>query len=105
MFDQEKESIEQKIRSYLAENDIPLPDELKWSSIPFSGEWGISTSFFQTAADEARSGKQVKVPVRAQEIAELVKAALGTPKASPTLKPCAVTSMYITTPNNSAVRW
>ncbi|HKJ28375.1 MAG TPA: arginine--tRNA ligase, partial [Anaerolineales bacterium] len=79
MFEQERQALEEKISGILTINDIPRPDEIKWTSIPFSGEWGISTSFFQTAADEARSGKQVKVPVRAQEIAELVKKALGTP--------------------------
>ena len=44
---------------------------MKWSYIPFSGEWGISTSFFQVAADEARSGIRsgLPVPQRAQQIA------------------------------------
>jgi len=79
MFDAEKQILETLILKILTQNQIPTPQEIKWSSIPFSGEWGISTSFFQTAADEARSGKQVKVPVRAQEIAELVKEGLGTP--------------------------
>ena len=72
MFDREQKAIEAKIRAFCAENDIPLA-ELKWVPIPFSGEWGISTSFFQTAADEARRGKKVVVPQRAQEIAEQVK--------------------------------
>ena len=80
MFDEEKQTLEKQILDILTNNQIPTPQELKWSSIPFSGEWGISTSFFQTAADEARSGKNVKVPLRAQEIAEIVKQALGTPK-------------------------
>lgn len=72
MFDREQQAIEAKIRAFCAENDIPLA-ELKWVPIPFSGEWGISTSFFQTAADEARRGKKVVVPQRAQEIAEQAK--------------------------------
>jgi len=80
MFDEDKQSLETQILDILTQNQIPAPQELKWSSIPFSGEWGISTSFFQTAADEARAGKNVKVPLRAQEIAEIVKQALGTPK-------------------------
>jgi arginyl-tRNA synthetase len=52
---------------------------LKWQPIPFSGEWGVSTSFFQTAANEARAGKGNKLPVpqRAQEIAAQVKAEIG----------------------------
>ena len=74
MFETEQQNIEEKIRSYCAANDIPLA-ALKWTAIPFSGEWGIATSFFQTAADEARAGKGKKLPVpqRAQEIAEQVK--------------------------------
>ena len=78
MFEQEHQLIEDKIKAYCAENDIALA-ELKWQPIPFSGEWGTSTSFFQTAANEARAGKGNKVPVpkRAQEIAEQVKGQIG----------------------------
>src|SRR5919108_3782431 len=78
MFEKEQQFIEEKIKSYCFANDIPLAP-LKWTSIPFSGEWGVSTSFFQTAANEARAGKGKKVPVpqRAQEIAEQVKAEIG----------------------------
>src|SRR5688572_16242800 len=78
MFQTEQQRIEEKIKTYAAANDIPLA-ALKWTSIPFSGEWGMSTSFFQTAADEARAGKGKKLPVpqRAQEIAEQVKAQIG----------------------------
>ena len=79
MFDRETQLIEEKIHTYCAENEIPLAD-LKWVPIPFNGEWGTSTSFFQTAANEARSGKKVIVPQRAQELAASVKIALGEPK-------------------------
>ncbi len=78
MFDKEQAFIESKIQSFCQENGIPLAD-LKWQPIPFNGEWGISTSFFQTAANEARTGKGPGKPVphRAQEIAEGVKAQIG----------------------------
>jgi arginyl-tRNA synthetase len=78
MFQKEQHLIEDKIKAYSSANDIPLA-ELKWQPIPFSGEWGVSTSFFQTAANEARAGKGNKVPVpqRAHEIAEQVKAEIG----------------------------
>ena len=78
MFEKEQQLIEDKIKEYCAANDIPLA-ELKWKPIPFSGEWGTSTSFFQTAANEARAGKgnNVPVPQRAQEIAEQVKGQIG----------------------------
>jgi arginyl-tRNA synthetase len=80
MFQIEQHAIEEKIRAVCLANDIPLA-KLKWVPIPFSGEWGISTSFFQTAANEARSGKgKGSVPQRAQEIAEQVKAQLGSPQ-------------------------
>jgi len=78
MFNDIQQTIEDKIKAYCAANDITLA-ALKWTAIPFSGEWGMATSFFQTAADEARSGKGKKLPVpqRAQEIAEQVKAEVG----------------------------
>jgi len=77
MFQHEQQTVEEKIRAFCAENDIPF-GELKWSPIPFSGEWGISTSFFQIAANESKAGKakKIPVPVRAQQIAEEVKAHL-----------------------------
>ncbi|HUH99209.1 MAG TPA: hypothetical protein VLZ89_17760, partial [Anaerolineales bacterium] len=69
MFEREEQIIEARIREFCSQNDLPLA-ELRWSPIPFSGEWGISTSFFATAALEARGGKKIQVPARAQEIAE-----------------------------------
>ena len=78
MFELEQQAIESQIKTFCAANDIPLA-ELKWMPIPFSGEWGISTSFFATAAAEAKAGKSkgLPVPARAQEMAEAVLAALG----------------------------
>ena len=71
MFPSEQNNIETSIKDFCSRAGIPAGD-LKWSPIPFSGEWGISTSFFQIAADEARSGKksELAVPQRAQQIAE-----------------------------------
>ena len=85
MFEQEQQLIEEKIKEYCAANGIALAP-LKWTPIPFAGEWGTSTSFFQTAADEARvrpavelldEQKKLPVPQRAQEIAEQVKGQIG----------------------------
>lgn len=78
MFEKEQISIAEKINAYLSASDIPQV-ELKWMPIPFSGEWGISTSFFAVAAAEAKAGKSkgTPVPARAQEIAAAVLAALG----------------------------
>jgi arginyl-tRNA synthetase len=78
MFEKEQQLIEQKIKAWCAANDIALA-ELKWQPIPFSGEWGFATSFFQTAANQARAGKGDKLPVPqlAQTIAEQVKDEIG----------------------------
>src|SRR5258705_380552 len=78
MFQQEQQIIEAKLKAFCAENDIP-PAETKWGAIPFEGEWGISTSFFQLAANEARAGKGkgVPVPARAVEMAEQARAYIG----------------------------
>lgn len=78
MFQKEQQLIEEKVKEFCKANDIALA-ELKWQPIPFSGEWGFATSFFQTAANEAKLGKGSKLPVpqKAQEIAEHVKSQLG----------------------------
>lgn len=78
MFEKEQKAIEDQIIEFCRQQEIPVA-QLKWQPIPFSGEWGISTSFFQIAADEARAGriKDVPVPHRAQQIAEQVKAQIG----------------------------
>lgn len=78
MFQKEQQLIEDKIKEFCQANDIALA-ELKWQSIPFAGEWGFSTSFFQTAANEAKRGRGDKTPVpqKAQEIAEQVRAEIG----------------------------
>jgi len=77
MFEKELQLIETKIKDFCAANNIQLA-ELKWQPIPFSGEWGFATSFFQTAANEARAGKSGKpVPQRALEMAEQVKDQIG----------------------------
>ena len=69
MFEIEQAALEAKIRQFCVEQKLPvLP--ISWTWIPFGGEWGISTSFFQLAAAEARGGKKVIVPQRAAELAE-----------------------------------
>ena len=86
MFEKEQGLIEEKIKAYCDAHGIALAP-LKWTAIPFAGEWGIATSFFQTAADEARSSvrpavqlrdeQRKPVPARAQEMAEQVKTSIG----------------------------
>lgn len=79
MFEAIQQSITEQIRQFCNKSDVPIPDVIQWNPIPFSGGWGISTSFFQIAAQEARSGKKINVPVRAQELAEEVSKYLGEP--------------------------
>ena len=81
MFSAEQQAVASKIRLYCAENGLPEPGEVQWNPIPFTGEWGISTSFFQLAAQEARKAEQSRpktpVPLRAQEIAASIASSLG----------------------------
>ncbi len=76
MFEQEQTLIETKIREYLTAQGVENP-ALEVRQIPFSGEWGMAFPLFPIAAAEARSGKKVIVPKRAQELAEGIKAHLG----------------------------
>jgi arginyl-tRNA synthetase len=76
MFEKEKLTIESKIRAYLQTEDIENAP-LEFRQIPFSGEWGMAVPLFPVAASEARSGKKVIVPQRAQALAEGIKASLG----------------------------
>jgi arginyl-tRNA synthetase len=75
MFEQEKQRTIAKIQAYLKDQGIDVPD-LDLRQIPFSGEWGWAVPLFPVAAAEARSGKKVIIPQRAQELAEGLKTAL-----------------------------
>lgn len=104
MFELEQQAIESKIKTFCAENDIP-ETELRWAPIPFSGEWGISVSFFQMAANEAKAGKGsgVPVPLRAAEIAAKVKEYIGSiPNISHIDAVKAYLNLYFSTPEYAA---
>ena len=78
MFELEQKNIEEKITAYIRQQGLP-DFAIDWKWIPFSGHWGISTSFFGLAALEARQkGIKSNVAERAQEIALAVKDSLGT---------------------------
>jgi len=79
MFEAEQKRIDDQIKSWLKQRGLPdLP--LQWNSVPFSGHWGITTSFFQIASAEARqSGGKVNVPERAGVLAAEAAAHLGLP--------------------------
>ncbi len=71
MFDNEQKNVTQRIYKFCIQNNLP-ETKIQWKWIPFSGHWGISTSFFQLAAQEAHTGKNIVVNKRAQELAVLV---------------------------------
>ena len=79
MFETEQRAVETLIREYCAEQGLPDPGTIAWNPVPFAGQWGITTSFFQLAASEARAGGKVNVPQRAQEIATNLAGRLGVP--------------------------
>lgn len=73
MFETDLAVIGDRIRQALAGLGVPDPGEAKWQPTPFAGEWGQGTNIcFLAAAAEARAGKKVKVPARAQELAQSV---------------------------------
>jgi len=79
MFEIEQEHIQTQIISILDEHALPvLP--LRWTWIPFSGQWGIATSFFAHAAAIPEKGKGFNVKHKAEGIADLVAAALVLPE-------------------------
>ena len=79
MFEAEQSKVEEKIRKYCGDNYYPEP-EFRWNWIPFSGQWGISLSFFQLAAKSFGSEKG-NVNERAQkissELAEILQGSQG----------------------------
>jgi arginyl-tRNA synthetase len=83
MFQEIQRTIETRLREFCENEGIPFVP-LQWKPIPFAGEWGISTSFFQIAAEEARAGRGSgkPVPQRAQELAEQAAGQIAAPGIS-----------------------
>lgn len=82
MFENQQQAITEKIRAYCSQHDLPQPADVTWSPIPFAGEWGISTSFFQLAALEGRAiketgGQPINVAQRARELTSEIAKYLG----------------------------
>jgi arginyl-tRNA synthetase len=76
MFKKDQHAIALIVQQYCRENQLP-EIENQWKGIPFSGHWGMSTSFFHLASAEAKTGKKINVPQRAQEHAEAIAKAMG----------------------------
>ncbi|HEX7557332.1 MAG TPA: arginine--tRNA ligase, partial [Leptolinea sp.] len=68
MFLTEQSTVENRLLAYFRNLNLSV-DTIQWNWIPFSGHWGISTSFFQAAAMEARAGKGGNVSLRAIDMA------------------------------------
>ena len=75
MFENEQNFIAEKISKYLKANQFPEMD-IRWSWIPFNGQWGISTSFFQVAA-KSFGAEKGNVGQRANEMAQGVVSFIG----------------------------
>ncbi|MDP2966145.1 MAG: arginine--tRNA ligase [Pelolinea sp.] len=79
MFNKEKTIIEKKVIEILTRNGV-TSSPLIWSWIPFSGHWGLATSFFKTASENSQFKTDIPVPKRAEEIANLILKELKLPK-------------------------
>ena len=77
MFEKEQNFIADKITQYLKTNNLPEMD-VRWAWIPFNGQWGISTSFFQLAA-RSFGAEKGNVAQKANEIAQGVASAIEMP--------------------------
>jgi arginyl-tRNA synthetase len=93
MFEAEQRTVEQNIHAFCRKEGLPEIN-FQWTWIPFSGQWGICTSFFQLASQEAKlkavlnkEGKRIPVPERAQEIASGVAEYLGLPEGFSRVEP------------------
>ena len=60
MFQEEIKQLESQIKKTLLDQDISVQIGLDWSPVPFSGDWGIATSFFKLAAEEAKKRSERK---------------------------------------------
>src|SRR5262249_31355780 len=70
MFESDLAGIGEQMTQILTGLGVPAVGEARWQPTPFAGEWGQGTNLaFQAAAAEAKAGKKVNVPARAQELA------------------------------------
>ncbi|NPA27284.1 MAG: arginine--tRNA ligase [Chloroflexi bacterium] len=74
MLEQLQRMVQDRIRAYLREHDIPEPATWRFSKPPGEGTWGISFALFPVAAAEVRAkGLSIPVPQRAQALAEALR--------------------------------
>src|SRR5689334_16803428 len=104
MFERDLATISNHITKILSDLGLPDAGEVKWQPTPFAGQWGMGTNIcFQAAAAEAKSGKKVNVPARAQELAQLVAEKVGTPPGfARAVADKAYVNIYFDTPTYAA---
>jgi arginyl-tRNA synthetase len=79
LFEREQRNINDKLAAFCQRSNLPQM-AFQWTSIPFAGQWGISTSFFQLASTHARNqGIKTNIPALAAELADAFAAELGLP--------------------------
>ncbi|MGB2897438.1 MAG: arginine--tRNA ligase [Anaerolineales bacterium] len=73
MFNQELHQATERIRNGLKRLSLPGSESIDWLPTPFEGDWGYGTAVcFKVAAAEAKTDRNIKVPLRAHEIANLL---------------------------------
>ncbi|MCK5318503.1 MAG: hypothetical protein KAJ55_11330, partial [Anaerolineales bacterium] len=73
MFTQELLQATETVHKGLKRLNLPGPESIDWLPTPFEGDWGYGTAVcFKVAAEEAKADRNIKVPHRAQEIANLL---------------------------------
>ena len=73
MFTQELHQATATVHNGLKRLNLPDPESIDWLPTPFEGDWGYGTAVcFKIAAEEAKADRNIKVPHRAHEIANLL---------------------------------
>ena len=78
MFDKEQDELKRQIAKLLEETNVPYVP-IKWKSIPFSGEWGLSTSFFENASAKAKEDTVIDVGQLAAGTASYISSRIELP--------------------------
>lgn len=78
MFEEELHISTRNLLNEIEALGLPQPERIDWIPTPFDGRWGFGTAApFQIAAAEARADKSIKVPYRAEEIANELREKLA----------------------------
>ncbi len=79
LFAREQDTLNEQLNAFCEQKGLPRI-QFAWNPIPFAGQWGISTSFFQLASQAARlqEGKP-NIPALASQLADEFAAFIGVP--------------------------